>query len=96
MEMQFRVRNNDLGFYVPTFQERADMTAKRAVVAEGSAAPAIDVRDQAMTPHLLDNEEMREALQEVEQQTFEQGRQALAAHTALNEQRVAQLLGLLN
>lgn len=95
MEMQFRVRNNDLGFCMPTTQERADMTARRAVAAQGSAAPALDMRRQ-VTPHLMDDAEMQEAMQAVEQQTYEQGQEALAAHTALNEQRVAQLLGLLN
>ena len=87
MDLHVFPRNNDLGPQMPTFRERLNGMMP---------APALDTAPRSVTPHMLNNEEMEEALHQVELQTAQQGRDALAAHAGLNEQRVARLLGLLD
>lgn len=94
MDIQFRSRNNDMGAYFPTFQERVNSM----LPAEGTAAaPELQSRDKAgMTPHTPSNEEIMETLAQVEQQAMAQSEELIQAHSGLNEQRVARLLGLLD
>ena len=94
MELHVFPRNNDLGPQMPTFRERLNGMMP-APAEQTSAAPALEP-SRPKTPHMLNNEEMEEALHQVELQTAQQGREALAAHAGLNEQRVARLLGLLD
>ena len=95
MDLHVFPRNNDLGPQMPTFRERLNGMMP-APAEQSSAAPALDTASRSVTPHMLNNEEMEEALHQVELQTAQQGRDALAAHAGLNEQRVARLLGLLD
>ena len=94
MDLHIFPRNNDLGPPMPTFRERLNGMSP-AAAERSSAAPALDTA-RPVTPHMLNNEEMEEALHQVEMQTAQQGRDALSAHAGLNEQRVARLLGLLD
>lgn len=99
MEVQFRSRNHDLGAFFPTFQERVNAmlpVENRAAEAASSAAPALDtVEDLPITPHYPDNEEVRLTLARVEEEAVLQSEELVQAHSGLNEQRVARLLGLL-
>ncbi|SDF18084.1 pseudouridine synthase [Desulfovibrio legallii] len=99
MELQFRVRNNDLGPLFPTFQERVNamLPVNRAEpVGSGAnaAAPALEPATPE-TPHTLNNEELRAALAQVESQAQEHSRELAEVHSGLNAQRVARLLDLL-
>lgn len=100
MEVQFRSRNHDLGAFFPTFQERVNAmlpAGNRAGDAASSAAPALDtVEDLPVTPHYPDNEEVRMTLARVEEEAVLQSEELVQAHSGLNEQRVARLLGLLD
>ena len=98
MELEFRFRNNDMGMLFPTFQERVNamLPAQKAEAAtEASAATELKppVTD---TPHMLNNEEMTQALAQVEQEAAQHSQELMQAHSGLNEQRVARLLGLLD
>ena len=105
MELEFRFRNNDLGPVFPTFQERVNamLPVNRA---ESTPAPADDeagtsaapVLEQTVpgTPHMLNSDEMRQALAQVEQEAVQHSQDLIQVHTGLNEQRVARLLGLLD
>ena len=96
MDLHIFPRNNDLGPQMPTFRERLNGMMS-APAEQSNAAPALDTTpSRPVTPHMLNNEEMEEALHQVELQTAQQGQEALAAHAGLNEQRVARLLGLLD
>ena len=96
MELEFRFRNNDLGPVFPTFQERVNaMLPASHADAASSAAPAIEVPAVA-TPHMLNNEEMTQALAQVEEEAAQHSQELMQAHSGLNEQRVARLLGLLD
>lgn len=95
MDLHIFPRNNDLGPQMPTFRERLNGMMPAATEQKINAAPALETPRPA-SPHLMNNEEMEEALHQVEVQTAQQGQEALAAHAGLNEQRVARLLGLLD
>lgn len=109
MELEFRFRNNDMGPIFPTFQERVNtmLPVNRAEAApaapaqpeggafEASAAPALE-RSLPGTPHMLNSEEMRQALAQVEAEAEQHSQELIQAHSGLNEQRVARLLGLLD
>lgn len=100
MELEFRFRNNDRGPLFPTFQERVNAMlpagqAGQAASAASSAAPEIQ-QPAPETPHMLNNEEVRLALAQVEKEAVQQSREIIQAHSGLNEQRVARLLGLLD
>lgn len=95
MELHIFPRNNDLGPQMPTFRERLNGMMPAPAEQQTSAAPALE-KPRTAVPHMLNNEEMEEALHQVELQTAQQGQEALAAHAGLNEQRVARLLGLLD
>lgn len=95
MELQFRNRNNDMGAFMPTFQERVNsmLPADQAT----SAAPKLEARSKiGMTPHYPTNEEVTETLAQVEREAVAQREELLQAHNGLNEERVARLLGLLD
>ncbi len=94
MDMQIRFRNNDLGPYMPTHQERMNSMLSAGQTAS-SAAPELTQRP-VETPHLLNNDELQQTLQQVEAQAAQQNEQMMQAHSGLNEQRVARLLGLLD
>lgn len=100
MEVQFRSRNHDLGVFFPTFQERVNAmlpVGNRAADAATSAAPVLDtVEELPVTPHYPDNEEVRMTLARVEEEAVLQSEELVQAHSGLNEQRVARLLGLLD
>ena len=100
MELQFRSRNHDLGAFFPTFQERVNTmlpAENRAAVAAGSAAPALDAVEQApVTPHYPTSDEVQMTLARVEEEAVHQSEELVQAHSGLNEQRVARLLGLLD
>lgn len=109
MELEFRFRNNDLGPVFPTFQERVNsmLPANRAETAPAApASPASDdpgtaaapVLEQSVpsTPHMLNSEEMQQALAQVEQEAIQHSQELIQVHSGLNEQRVARLLGLLD
>lgn len=92
MDMQIRFRNNDLGPYMPTRQERMN-----SMMSSGQAASAAEELQPAVeTPHMLNNDELQATLQQVEAQARQQNAELLQAHSGLNEQRVARLLGLLD
>jgi hypothetical protein len=98
VELEFRFRNNDMGMLFPTFQERVNamLPAQKAEAAtEASAATELKppVTD---TPHMLNNEEMTQALAQVEEEAAQHSQELMQAHSGLNEQRVARLLGLLD
>ncbi len=96
MDLHIFPRNNDLGPQMPTFRERLNGIPS-VMKEQGSAAPALHTdTPRPVTPHMLNNEEMEEALHQVEMQTAQQGQEALSAHAGLNEQRVARLLHLLD
>lgn len=93
MELQFRSRNNDLGSYFPTFQERVNSM----LPAQSSEAPAEAVETvKPETPHFLTNEEVSQTLAQVEAEAAQQSQELIQLHSGLNEQRVARLLGLLD
>ena len=94
MDMQIRFRNTDLGPYMPTHQERMNSMLSAGQTAS-SAAPELTQRP-VETPHLLNNDELQQTLQQVEAQAAQQNEQMMQAHSGLNEQRVARLLGLLD
>ena len=94
MVMQIRFRNNDLGPYMPTYQERMNSMLSAGQTAS-SAAPELTQRP-VETPHMLNNEELQQTLRQVEEQAAQQNEQMMQAHSGLNEQRVARLLGLLD
>ena len=108
MELEFRFRNNDLGPVFPTFQERvnamlpvnrAESTpAAPAAPADDAAVSAAPVLEQTVpgTPHMLNSDEMRQALAQVEQEAVQHSQELIQEHSGLNEQRVARLLGLLD
>lgn len=100
MELQFRSRNHDLGVVFPTFQERVNamLPAENSVMtAAASAAPVLDtVEDMPITPHYPNNEEVQMTLARVEEEAVLQSEELVQAHSGLNEQRVARLLGLLD
>lgn len=100
MELQFRSRNHDLGAFFPTFQERVNTmlpAENRAAAAASSAAPVLDtVEKAAITPHYPNTEEVRMTLARVEEEAALQSEELVQAHSGLNEQRVARLLGLLD
>lgn len=100
MEVQFRSRNHDLGVFFLTFQERVNAmlpAENRAAEAASSAAPVLDIaEDLPVTPHYPDNEEVRMTLARVEEEAVLQSEELVQAHSGLNEQRVARLLGLLD
>ena len=45
---------------------------------------------------MLNSDEMRQALAQVEQEAVQHSQDLIQVHTGLNEQRVARLLGLLD
>ena len=100
MELQFRSRNHDLGAFFPTFQERVNtmlQAENRAAAAASSAAPALDTLEQApVTPHYPTGDEVQMTLARVEEEAVLQSEELVQAHSGLNEQRVARLLGLLD
>lgn len=100
MELQFRSRNHDLGAFFPTFQERVNTmlpAENRAAAAASSAAPVLDtVEEMPVTPHYPNAEEVRMTLARVEEEAAIQSEELVQAHSGLNEQRVARLLGLLD
>ncbi len=101
MEVQFRSRNHDLGAFFPTFQERVNAKlpaeGRAGGAAASAAAPVLDtVEDLPVTPHYPDNEEVRMTLARVEEEAVLQSEELVQAHSGLNEQRVARLLGLLD
>ena len=93
MDMQIRFRNNDLGPYMPTQQERMN-----SMMSSGQAASsaAEELQPAVETPHMLNNEELQETLRQVEAQARQQNAELMQAHSGLNEHRVARLLGLLD
>lgn len=102
MELEFRQRNHDMCLVLPTFQERVNamLPVNRAESAPGgaldaSAAPALERRVPA-TPHMLNADELREALIMVEREAEERSQALIEAHCGLNERRVQRLLGLLD
>lgn len=108
MELEFRLRNNDMGSLFPTFQERVNamLPVNRAAAAPAApadsagntataAAPVLQ-RTHPSTPHMLNSEEMHEALAQVEAEAAQHSQDMLQAHSGLNEQRIARLLGLLD
>ncbi len=103
MELEFRFRNNDLGPHFPTFQERVNaMLPARPAAPEGisaeAAAPVLPTLEESapLTPHMPNSEEVRQTLAQVEEEAVLQSRELIQAHSGLNEQRVARLLGLLD
>ncbi|MEE0814804.1 MAG: pseudouridine synthase [Desulfovibrio fairfieldensis] len=103
MELEFRFRNNDLGPHFPTFQERVNaMLPARPAEPEGisaeAAAPVLPTLEKSapLTPHMPNSEEVRQTLAQVEEEAVLQSRELIQAHSGLNEQRVARLLGLLD
>lgn len=96
MDIQFRSRNQDMGAYFPTFQERVNSMLPADKTA-ASAAPALEPEDRmATTPHLPTEDEIMQTLAQVEQEAANQSEQLIQIHSGLNEQRVARLLGLLD
>lgn len=99
MELQFRSRNHDLGAFFPTFQERVNTmlpAETSGAAAASSAAPALDsVEKTPVTPHYPNNDEVQMTLAKVEEEAVLQSEELVQAHSGLNEQRVARLLGLL-
>lgn len=94
MEIQFRSRNHDMGAFIPTFQERVNSMLP---AESASAAPVLETEEKMnMTPHFPTNEEVMDTLAQVEQQAAAQSEELIQAHSGLNEQRVARLLGLLD
>ena len=100
MDMELRVRNHDIGLFLPTFQERingtlpvTDSTTARAD-ADACAAAALEERTPA-TPHYPNNEEIRTTLSRMEDEARQQSMEIVEIHSGLNELRVARLLGLL-
>ena len=98
MELEFRFRNNDMGMLFPTFQERVNaMLPAQKAEAETEASAARELDPPATeTPHMLNNEEMTQALAHVEEEAAQHSQELIQAHSGLNEQRVARLLGLLD
>lgn len=95
MDIQFRSRNQDIGAYFPTFQERVN--SMLPADQNASAAPAIEPESKStMTPHMPTETEIMETLAQVEQEAANQNQQLIQMHSGLNEQRVARLLGLLD
>lgn len=94
MDIQFLSRNNDMGAYLPTFQERVNSM----LPAQGAAAaPELESLDKVgMTPHMPSEEEVAATLAQVEEQAAAKSQELIQAHSGLNEQRVARLLGLLD
>ncbi|RRD72376.1 MULTISPECIES: pseudouridine synthase [unclassified Desulfovibrio] len=108
MELEFRFRNNDRGPLLPTFQERVNamLPANRAAAAPAApaapadktasaAAPVLEQSPPA-TPRMLNTEEMQQALAQVEAEAAQHSQEMILAHSGLNEQRIARLLGLLD
>ena len=109
MELEFRFRNNDLGPVFPTFQERVNSMLPVNRAESTPAAPAAPADDEAGTsaapvldqpvpgkPNMINSDEMRQALAQVEQEAVQLSQDLIQVHTGLNEQRVARLLGLLD
>ena len=103
MELEFRFRNNDLGPYFPTFQERVNTMlparpAETAGAAAEAAAPVLPSPEECapVTPHLPGMEEVSQTLARVEEKAALQSQELIQVHSGLNEQRVARLLGLLD
>lgn len=94
MEIQFRSRNHDMGTFFPTFQERVNSMLPAEAAA---AAPELESAEKInMTPHFPTNDEVIETLAQVEQEAASRSEELIQAHSGLNEQRVARLLGLLD
>lgn len=94
MEIQFRSRNHDMGTFFPTFQERVNSMLP---ADSACAAPELETEDKSrITPHFPTNEEVQQTLAQVEQEAAAQSEELIQAHSGLNEQRVARLLGLLD
>lgn len=93
MDMQIRFRNNDLGPYMPTQQERMNSIMSSGQTASSAAE---ELQPPVDTPHMLNNAELQATLQQLEAQAQLQNAEFLQAHSGLNEQRVARLLGLLD
>ncbi|MDO5483925.1 MAG: pseudouridine synthase [Desulfovibrionaceae bacterium] len=100
MELEFRYRNNDMGAYIPTFQERVNtmLPAPRSEHREMNAAPALDsaVENLSVTPRMPNLDEVRQTMAQVEEEALQQSQELMQLHSGLNEQRVARLLGLLD
>lgn len=97
MELQVRSRNHELGIVFPTFQERVNAMLPATGQAASSAAPLLDPADEApVTPHIPNPEEVRLTLARVEEEAAQASAELVQAHSGLNEQRVARLLGLLD
>jgi hypothetical protein len=101
MDMELRVRNHDIGLFLPTFQERingtlpvAESLTNARIAADACAAPALEGHVSA-TPRYLGTEEARAALSRVEEEARGQSAEIVEIHSGLNELRVARLLGLL-
>lgn len=85
-----------MGAILPTFQERVNSMLSTNETAI-SAAPALETQHKVnMTPHMPTNEEVMATLAQVEQEASQQSQELIHAHSGLNEQRVARLLGLLD
>jgi hypothetical protein len=102
MDMELRIRNNDRGFFSPTFQERINSTlpvaespANIGVAQTNCAAPALTGERTPTTPHFLNNSEVQATLSRIEEEAHQQSMEIVALHSGLNELRVARLLGLL-
>lgn len=93
MDMQIRFRNNDLGPYMPTRQERMNSMTSSGQMASSAAE---ELQPPVETPHMLNNAELQATLQQLEAQAMQRNEELLQAHSGLNEQRVARLLGLLD
>jgi hypothetical protein len=102
MNMELRVRNHDMGFFSPTFQERLNTTLPTAETSvapdeRGNAALAAALTERApATPRYLNNEEVQATLSRMEEEARLQNLNIVEVHSGLNEQRVARLLGLLD
>lgn len=84
--------NNDLMPHFATFRARLQAVRDRQTEAATSAAPAL----QSPSPHptQLDPEQARMAMETVRQET-QNGSSMTTAHSGLDPQRVARLLGIL-
>ena len=83
--------NNDLMPHFATFRARLQAVRERQTGAVTSAAPALE---STPPPTQLDAAQAQQAMESVQQEA-RNGSSIAAAHSGLDPQRVARLLGLL-
>ena len=102
MEMEYRQRNNDIGVYYPTFQERVNNmlpvtshVGGESIARASAAAVELAETNRPCTPHMPNTQEVSDTLALLEEDALRHDREMAEVHSGLNAKLVMRLLDLL-